>query len=205
MIANSAQALRLLIVDDEELDRQAVVRAVRGLVPAPTFLEARSISEAERRLAEGTFDCVVLDYRLPEGPCTEFLAGMQARAPGTAFVVLTGQGDESIAVELMKAGAADYLSKENFDPTRVRHAVKYAVALHRAEEQAAEAEARRRHYAQRLQRFVEHAPALVAARSLQELAHATADVALEVLEAREAYVVLRHAGVEYLASRGQSE
>jgi signal transduction histidine kinase len=50
-------------------------------------------------------------------------------------VALTGQGDEEVAVELMKAGAADYLNKNSLTADRLGRSLRYARALHRAEEE----------------------------------------------------------------------
>ncbi len=50
-------------------------------------------------------------------------------------VALTGQGDEELAVALMKAGAADYLNKNTLTPERLERSLRYAVALHQAEEE----------------------------------------------------------------------
>ena len=50
-------------------------------------------------------------------------------------VALTGQGDEEVAVELMKAGAADYLNKNTLTSERLERSLRYAIALHRADEE----------------------------------------------------------------------
>ncbi len=58
-------------------------------------------------------DVVLLDYRLPDLDGLEFIAAMQAQAqqPVLPVIVVTGQGNESIAVQAIKAGAQDYLVK----------------------------------------------------------------------------------------------
>jgi len=48
-------------------------------------------------------------------------------------VCLTGHGDEELAVEAMKAGAADYLNKARLSPDRLERSIRYAIAIHRAE------------------------------------------------------------------------
>ena len=58
------------------------------------------------------------------------------------LVLLTGQGDEQLAVELMKAGAADYLLKSTLSPKQLAHSIVGAVELHRARELARDAELR---------------------------------------------------------------
>lgn len=58
-------------------------------------------------------DVVLLDYRLPDLDGLEFIAAMQAQAqqPVLPVIMVTGQGNESIAVQALKAGAQDYLVK----------------------------------------------------------------------------------------------
>jgi signal transduction histidine kinase len=194
--------LRLLVVDDDALDRETVRRALRSLAPPAEIVEAASTAEAESQLggAAAGFDCVLLDYLLPEGPSIDFIGRLRELAPHTALVMLTGQGDESVAVELMKAGAADYLSKDTLDPSRLRSAIKFAVALRRAQVSAARAKAERDRHASQLRRFVALAPDLVAARSLDTLCHITAQIALDVLEAGASTIRLRHGDEELCAS-----
>jgi signal transduction histidine kinase len=50
-------------------------------------------------------------------------------------IALTGQGDEEVAVALMKAGAADYLNKNTLTAERLERSLRYALAIHRAEEE----------------------------------------------------------------------
>ncbi|HMI91525.1 MAG TPA: hybrid sensor histidine kinase/response regulator [Polyangiales bacterium] len=192
--------LRLLVVDDDALDRETVRRALRSLAPPPEIVEAASVREAEAQLGDGSsFDCVLLDYFLPEGPSIDFIGRLRELAPHSALVMLTGQGDETVAVELMKAGAADYLSKDSLEPGRLRSAIKFAVALRRAQASAARAKADRDRHASQLRRFVARAPELVAARSLDTLCQITADISLDVLEAGASAIRLQHGDAELCA------
>lgn len=191
--------LRVLVVDDDALDRETVRRALRAMSPSPELVEATSAVEAEAQLAGPPFDCVLLDYLLPEGPSIDLIARLRDIAPHTALVVLTGQGDEALAVELMKAGAADYLSKDELDPGRLRSAIKFAVALRRAQAAASRAKAERDRHAGQLRRIVARAPELIAARSIETLVQVTAPLALDVLEASECVLSLRHRDTDVAA------
>ena len=51
------------------------------------------------------------------------------------MIALTGQGDEEVAVELMKAGASDYMNKNSLTPERLERSLRYALAIHRADEE----------------------------------------------------------------------
>src|SRR5690606_6978636 len=70
-------------------------------------------------------DCVLLDYRLPDRDGSELIEDFVRR--GLSVVMLTGQGDEHVAVEVMKRGAQDYLVKRGLDAIALRRAVEHAV------------------------------------------------------------------------------
>jgi signal transduction histidine kinase len=127
--------LKLLLVDDDELDRMAVRRVLRGLRMEVVVDERGSRDEALQALASTTFDCVLLDYQLPGSNGLETLAAIRAAGIRVPVVALTGQGDEELAVSLMKAGAADYLTKSGLAPERLERSLRYAIALHRSEEE----------------------------------------------------------------------
>jgi len=184
--------LVILVVDDDEIDREAVRRALVGHAGIGPMFQASGIAEAEAALTTTEIDCVILDYLLPEGACSTFLPRLKERARGAAFIVLTGQGDEQVAVELMKGGVADYLSKDGLDPARLRRSVRYAGSLREAERRAAAAHAERERDADRLRRIVEGAPGLVGARTLHDLVRVTSTLTADVLSAREVFVSLSH-------------
>jgi signal transduction histidine kinase len=127
--------LKLLLVDDDELDRMAVRRVLRELRVEVVVDERGSRDEALQALASTTFDCVLLDYQLPGSNGLETLAAIRAAGIRVPVVALTGQGDEELAVSLMKAGAADYLTKSGLTPERLERSLRYAIALHRSEEE----------------------------------------------------------------------
>src|SRR5207244_13586580 len=80
-----------------------------------------------------SFDCVLLDYNLPSSDGLQVMQKMREKGIRTAVVALTGYGDEQTAVELMKAGAADYLSKKALSPDRLVQSLRYATDCQRLE------------------------------------------------------------------------
>lgn len=101
---------RLLVVDDDSIDRQNIVRLLGSryiIVQAKNGFEAL---EAKRSFQP---DCALIDYRLPDMDGVELVE--QLATDGLAIVMLTGEGDENVAVNAMKAGAFDYVTKDHID------------------------------------------------------------------------------------------
>ena len=121
---------RILIVDDSREDRLTFRRHLEAGNEGPYLVsEAGSGSEGLARCRSESPDCVLLDYNLPDLNGLEFLEQLQQefgkQAP--AVVMLTGQGNETLAVKALKQGAQDYLVKGLSNPG-VRHAIQTAIA-----------------------------------------------------------------------------
>ncbi len=125
--------LRILIVDDDEVDRMAVQRALAKSGILLTTTEATTYAEAIERLETDQFDCTFVDYGLPDQNGLALVQAARHLDIKHPLVVLTGQGDEQIAVDLMKAGATDYLTKSQISPTTLARILRNAIRLDRAE------------------------------------------------------------------------
>lgn len=136
--------LKILIVDDDEVDRMAVRRALSKAGFEMEIVEAEDISTALATLNNLQFDCAFLDYRLPDGDGLELIKHLRFMGVKVPSIVLTGQGDEQIAVELMKAGASDYLSKSRVSPESLSRTVRNAIRIHEAEMETEKAHRRLR-------------------------------------------------------------
>ncbi|HEX2188924.1 MAG TPA: PAS domain-containing protein [Longimicrobiaceae bacterium] len=135
------ERLRILLVEDDRVDRMAVQRALRAAGLSAEVVEAGDVAAALEALRGGFFDCVLLDYQLPGGDGTRVLRDARAEGIAAPVVMLTGQADTRTAVELMKEGASDYLDKAGLTPERLERSIRHAVRVHRAEMQAGRAQA----------------------------------------------------------------
>ncbi|MGL5836654.1 MAG: ATP-binding response regulator [Waterburya sp.] len=133
--------LKILVVDDDEIDRIAVHRGLKKAGLSIEFSEAGSYREALIMLTDRVtslkrnfFDCVFLDYRLPDRDGLALIQELQTRGIKVPLIVLTGQGDEQIAVELMKAGASDYLLKSKISPEILEKTLRNTIRLYEAEQ-----------------------------------------------------------------------
>ncbi|MBF2089516.1 MAG: response regulator [Synechococcales cyanobacterium K44_A2020_017] len=136
--------LRILVIDDDEVDRMTVRRSLIKAGFRLQVVEVENCTEAIVTLQESPFDCVFLDYRLPDQD--GLLLVQQVRQIGirVPLVVLTGQGDEEIAVDLMKAGATDYLVKSRISSDSLARVLRNAMRVYQAEMEAALANQRLR-------------------------------------------------------------
>jgi DNA-binding NtrC family response regulator len=118
----------VLIVDDEEAARYGVRRALASL--GYEIAEAGSVAEARVQFDERAPDLLLLDVNLPGQSGLEFLRelneGEEAQAAAPLVILITAHGSERMAVEAIKTGAYDYLSKP-FEVEDLRLVVKNAV------------------------------------------------------------------------------
>jgi two-component system response regulator HydG len=101
--------LHVLVVDDEESVRQACCSIAERIGCA--VVEADSISKARAILKHRKIDVLLLDLKLPDGGGLTLLEQVKALYPDTAVVVMTAFATVSSAVEAMRIGARDYLTK----------------------------------------------------------------------------------------------
>ena len=86
-----------------------------------------TISEAEKELRLTFFDVILSDVRLPEGNGIALLSKIKKQSPGTQVILMTGYAEVRTAVEAMKKGAFDYISKP-FTPESMLLAITNALA-----------------------------------------------------------------------------
>ncbi|UIY43568.1 ATP-binding response regulator [Methylobacterium radiotolerans] len=120
---------RILLIDDDAVDRAAVRRALGKSGLKHTLTEASGGEEGQRLAAEMTFDCVLLDYRLPGIDTFTLLKTLlAAEGEARAVLMLTGEADPDLATRLMRAGALDYLDKAEVTPSGLARAIRFAEA-----------------------------------------------------------------------------
>lgn len=93
-------------------------------------------------LQEQPFDLILCDLALPDSFGLETFTALHEQAPDTAIIVLTGNDDDKIAVEAVKAGAQDYLNKNDVNSKILLRAMQYAIKRKAAEIALRESEAR---------------------------------------------------------------
>lgn len=117
----------ILIIDDSEDDQEMYRRALekgKGHYHVLTVSDGR---EGIAHLETSEPDCVLLDYSMPGYDGVEVLKRIRLRRPFMPVVMLTGQGNEEIAVNAIHAGAQDYICKGNITPGSLEQAIGRAV------------------------------------------------------------------------------
>ncbi len=124
------EKLRILLIDDDEVDRKSVQKILSDFDTTLELIDAKNIKEGIEKSKEGNFDCVLLDYELPDGDAFIFLEKYFGEEEHSAPVIfLTGVGDEELAVKALKNGAADYLSKNNLNHENLSRSILTAIEV----------------------------------------------------------------------------
>ncbi len=127
--------MRILLVEDNPGD----VRLLQEYLDEAGAFRCRvthadRLSAGLKRLQETGADVVLLDLSLPDSHGVDTLVRMHAAAKDVPIVVLTGMEDETLGIELVQAGAQDYLVKGRLTGQLLVRALRYAVERKRAEE-----------------------------------------------------------------------
>jgi sigma-B regulation protein RsbU (phosphoserine phosphatase) len=131
----------LLVVDDDPVFTRFVCQLVQALAEElPCHVDCADSAEAAlERIPRGRFDLALVDYHLPGVSGLDLLAQIRGLPPEQqpAVILLTGSGNEAVAVEAMKRGAKDYLKKNEVDVPSLMRALQSALSQKRLAEQVA--------------------------------------------------------------------
>ena len=150
-----ARPLRVLLVEDSA-DDALLLR--RHLTKAGFLPELHRVETAEKMLAalDERWDCILADYNLPLFSAPEALRLLQASGRDIPFIMMAGAVSEATAVAAMRAGAHDYISKENL--ARLGPAIERELAEAASRRLKRAAERALRSSEERFQRLVEASP-----------------------------------------------
>ncbi|MCX7593474.1 MAG: ATP-binding protein [Fischerella sp.] len=124
------QQQTILIIDDCPEDRQVYRRYIQqNQQHHYTILEEETGESALELCRQFHPDCILLDFLLPDMDGLEFLAALKQQINRTmpAVIMLTGHGNEAVAVQAMKSGVQDYLVKGDITAEQLRFTVQSAI------------------------------------------------------------------------------
>lgn len=115
---------RILVVDDE----QSMLELLRLLLEEEGYeiTTARSVAEGRARWSEGDFNLVLCDLMMPDGSGLELLEEIRAGGSSASVIMMTAYTSTKSAIEAMKLGAYDYLSKP-FDVDEIKLTIQKAI------------------------------------------------------------------------------
>jgi len=104
--------MKVLILEDNEADAFLLEKVLVSYNSDIQVITCKYIQSARNELSSGQiFDLALLDMKLPDGSGLDFLIDLRKAIPSVLIIMLTGSGDEEVAVAALKAGADDYLVK----------------------------------------------------------------------------------------------
>jgi len=125
--------MKILLVEDNSDDAEFLRACLAHYNRSATLTRAGLISDAVTALEKERFDVVLLDLNLPDGRGVECVERVREADDLIPIVVLSGQGDEDFAVEILNRGVQDYLVKWEGDGRIILRAIRYAIERKRAE------------------------------------------------------------------------
>jgi PAS domain S-box-containing protein len=132
--------IKLFLVDDDEIDAMSFERALKKSGINYTLKYCKNASEALEEIVKDEYHCIFLDYQLPGVDGLVLLKRMKELGVLAPIAVLTSQGDEKIAVEMMKAGAFDYFPKAEVNAENITKIIRAGIRLNDIQLQKVEAE-----------------------------------------------------------------
>lgn len=128
----TSEPLHILLVEDDPGDAGLVrVHLRRAGVhdgDADRLIWVKSLADALEQAQQFTADVVLLDLSLPDSTGLPTVVTLRAALPRASIIVLTGHNDGDLALQVLGAGAQDYLVKGSFDHDALGRAIRYALA-----------------------------------------------------------------------------
>jgi PAS domain S-box-containing protein len=128
------RSLRVLLLEDSRFDAELLREALVGSYPHATLDVVRDEAGFVGALTANSYDLILSDFELPGFSGEQALAEARAKTPRTPFIFVSGVIGEDNAVEMLKRGATDYVSKSRL--------VRLPLVIDRALREVAQREAR---------------------------------------------------------------
>jgi len=172
---NSA-GLKILLVEDSPSDAALLRESLaQNSLGAFDFTVAETWAQGAARLREGQFDVLLLDLTLPDSKGRDTFLRAREQAPHLPIIVLSGITDEAVAMDALRHGIQDYLTKGHLDGHQTARAIRYAIERNRIETALKQTEAALRESDRQLRTWNEELERRVAARTA-ELAEIITDL-----------------------------
>lgn len=108
-----SKEVRILLIEDSEDDAILLERVLRRDGLKPELKRISTSDEMKQSLDEGSWDAILCDYMMPEFSIPDAMQEVAKRGLDLPFIIVSGTISDVIAVEMMKSGVHDYLTKNN--------------------------------------------------------------------------------------------
>lgn len=123
-----SESIKVLVIDDSEDDRMLYRRALnKSTDTSYTIIEADDGDEGLRLIEEAQPACILLDYSMPGRDGVEVLKRIRIKHLFVPVVMLTGQGNERVAVTAIQEGAQNYIAKSTITPEALQRVIRVAI------------------------------------------------------------------------------
>ncbi|MEW6186165.1 MAG: HD domain-containing phosphohydrolase [Thermodesulfobacteriota bacterium] len=147
--------IHVLLIEDSEIDALMIVRELRRGGFEPAFERVETAEGLEAALQKQAWDLILADHKLPHFSDVEALKLVKEQGLDLPFIIVSGTIGEEAAVSAMKAGAYDYVLKDNL--TRLTPAINRSLEEARVRRKRKEAEEALRESEERYRKVVENA------------------------------------------------
>ncbi|HZZ16043.1 MAG TPA: ATP-binding protein [Candidatus Sulfotelmatobacter sp.] len=129
------QQIRVLLVEDNPGDARLIEESLADSTQCSFDVETTDrLKSAVHRLSAGGIDAILLDLGLPDSEGQDTFERAKAAASTVPIIVLTGLGDEALAVKMVREGAQDYVAKGDLNGSTLSRAIRYAIERERTEQ-----------------------------------------------------------------------
>ena len=109
---NAGEPLRLLLIEDSQEDEELITLALKRAGYQVAYRRVSTEAAMQVALMESPCDIVICDYRMPRFTPYRALELLKASGQDVPIIVFSGAVQEDVAVELLKAGASDFITKD---------------------------------------------------------------------------------------------
>lgn len=121
--------IRILCIEDNSNDYEIIKRFLEKKMKEIN-LERESVGlRGLTKMRKEKFDILLLDYRLPDINGLEVMEIMKKEGIDVPIIMLTGKGDEKVAVEAMKKGVGDYIVKDDLETEKLSESITQLIDL----------------------------------------------------------------------------
>lgn len=116
-----------LVVDDNITERLILAHTLQDAFPGVTIHEAEDVDNAEKACLAENFDCIILDYNMPDMDGLTLARRLRSVHPHLPIILVTSVGDEMLATRALRGGVSDYIPKARINTDSIHRTIARAV------------------------------------------------------------------------------